>query len=35
MLDKIDAKMVANASTLYFLLKNVFYMLNIYIKVNM
>ena len=33
MLDKIDAKMVANAST--FLLKKFFHTLNIYIKANM
>ena len=35
MLDKIDAKMVANASTLYFLLKNVFDKFKIHISVNM
>ena len=34
MLDKIDAKMVANASTLYFLSKNVFDTFNIHINVN-
>ena len=34
MLDKIDAKMVANASTLHFLLKNVFDTFNIHIKAN-
>ena len=33
-LDKIDAKVVANASTLYFLLKNVFDTFNIHIKAN-
>ena len=32
MLDKIDAKMVANTGTLYFLLKNVFDTFNIHIK---
>ena len=34
MLDKIDANMVANASTLYLLLKNVFDTFNIHIKAN-